>query len=535
MNGAKHRQTSVALIGCGASGMLFLHALATQRKEQLEKGNEDFVLPRVTCFERANEPGGCWRSPPEDEREFPHNLSCWYEDVWSNICKEGFEFADYTFQDHFETEVPTFLPRRILLDYLTKRTLTVDPDLYQLDPTKKPTADALHEMRFGTLVTSVSFDAETNTFRVSSVPFDPTASNAETPTPTVEHFDYCVWAAGIRGKPRIPRSMLHLFQTGSIFTDPANDEDMEDGEPAPFTGSILHSIQVSNPQFVGAVKGKRIMLIGDSSSAEDLSLQSLKWGAEKVYVLSRSGYRDCVYMGSWPGTKKDDGSFEPKVEVFLAMPYRVVGDGSTVMCCPLIWNPEQEMYEFDDEEDAIVLEKIDTVVFCTGYVPNNDFLSEDLRVEMDSCFWSAPEDFTMKHNALTPDLGEVEPNKELSLSGNIVPGIYRTLLMSNPRMMYLMDLNSEVPLLHLEAMAWLALAFITKVATVPTEEEMDEEIESQMIDEMNIAYLRWSMDRNYFNALDELGDEHWSDDPKDARTVELNKEITDYYTRIVAR
>ena len=328
-----------------------------------------------------------------------------------------------------------------------------------------------------------------------------------------------------------------MLQTG--FLGETDNEDVnEEGVPVPFRGSILHSIQMSSPDFVGAVQNKRIVIVGDSNSAEDLSLQSLKWGVEKVYILSRSGYRDCVYMGSWPGTKRDDGTVERKVEVHIGMPYRIVGDGHTVKCCPIIWNHEQEAYELDDDEDEIVLENIDSVIFCTGYVSNKGFLSPELRVETDrimSYTWSAPADFRMKENALTPDIGHVQPSAELSLSGNIIPGLYRTVLISNPKMMYLMDVNSELPVLQLEAFARLSLAYITKEAVLPNTEDMESEIQSQMMDEMNIAYLRWSMDRNFFDALDELGDDHWSDNYDDARSTELNREFMEYYCRIFAR
>ena len=558
------KRPTVSLIGCGVSGMFFLHAVASRHKQQIEQGREDVVLPSVVCFERADEPGGCWRSPPNKDKELPHNLSCWYDDVWSNTCKETFELPDYTFQDHFKSEVPTFLPRKPLLNYLVQRTLTADPDLYQQN-TAAPRSglDApLHEVRFGTAVTSVVFDKEKNGFTVTSTPMaipDGNMTDHDEQGPgdqqrksdrketkqeegaggdvRIENFDYCIWAAGLRGLPRLPRSLLKVLQTG--FLGETDNEDVnEEGVPVPFRGSILHSIQMSSPDFVGAVQNKRIVIVGDSNSAEDLSLQSLKWGVEKVYVLSRSGYRDCVYMGSWPGTKRDDGTVERKVEVHIGMPYRIVGDGHTVKCCPIIWNHEQEAYELDDDEDEIVLENIDSVIFCTGYVSNKGFLSPELRVETDrimSYTWSAPADFRMKENALTPDIGHVQPSAELSLSGNIIPGLYRTVLISNPKMMYLMDVNSELPVLQLEAFARLSLAYITKEAVLPNTEDMESEIQSQMMDEMNIAYLRWSMDRNFFDALDELGDDHWSDNYDDARSTELNREFMEYYCRIFAR
>ncbi len=55
---------SVAIIGCGPSGMFFQHALALRRKKLQEEGNLAAVesLPHVTCFERGSGPGGVWRA-----------------------------------------------------------------------------------------------------------------------------------------------------------------------------------------------------------------------------------------------------------------------------------------------------------------------------------------------------------------------------------------------------------------------------------------------------------------------------------------
>ena len=59
-----NRPPSVALIGCGPSGMLFLHALAARRAKLEREGNAEAIaaLPVVTCFERAPGPGGVWRA-----------------------------------------------------------------------------------------------------------------------------------------------------------------------------------------------------------------------------------------------------------------------------------------------------------------------------------------------------------------------------------------------------------------------------------------------------------------------------------------
>mmetsp|Transcript_18887 Transcript_18887/g.21061 ORF Transcript_18887/g.21061 Transcript_18887/m.21061 type:complete len:628 (+) Transcript_18887:44-1927(+) len=521
----KQKRKRVALIGCGASGMCFLNALMTRKKRGDDVNN---LLPFVTCFERASEPGGCWRGVNSDARDEPQNLACWYNDVWSNVAKECFEFADYTYHDHFGQSVPTFLPRKDLFQYFKQRTLSQDAAL--LDKGKHE----LHEIRFGTIVVNVSYNETCKVFMLATASFDPKADKKHKYNPTmVEEYDYCIWAAGIRGKPRIPRSLLTLLRSGINMLD----KDICD---TPFAGTILHSIHARSPdRLLPAVSRKRVVLIGDSDSAVDLSLHAVKLGASKVFVLSRSGYGACCYMGSWPCSKSaESGEDESAVEVHVAMPFRLIDNGKSIECGPVIWNHEEEVYQLEEEEDPILIKNVDTVIFCTGYVPNTEFLSESLRVNAEDLFtlcWSAPEDFTMRENPLTPDLGEVVPSHNLGFSGNLIPGMHRSVLISNPKMMYIMDINSDYPLLQLESEAWMCLAFCTGDMDFPAQEIIDEERQNQMLEEMNIAYLRWSVDPNYFEALYDLGDDHWTDNYDDTRTIQINEEYLGYYVGLIAR
>jgi Flavin-binding monooxygenase-like len=518
------RRPRVALIGCGASGMCFLHALAT-RYNRGDDEVDDTVLPYVTCLEQAAEPGGCWRTVPTDQRNLPYNQACWYDDVWSNVLKECFEFPDYTFQDHFPVSVPTFLPRKELMEYFRKRCLQADPHL--LDAGRHH----LHEIRYNTVVTSVTFEEFTGVFTVVSSPClsDQHQSNAPEST-IVEEYDYCVWAAGIRCKPRIPRNLLNLLRKGQSLLD-------YDAPPdTPFAGTILHSIHAT--EFSSSVIDKCVVLVGDSDSAADVALRAVKLGASKVIILSRSGYGGCLFMGSWPSRVTANGSSESIVQIHVAVPCRVVDAGRSIECSPVVWSHEDEAYIVDETRENVIVENVDTVIFCTGYVPSTDFLSEDLRLHSEDVFswtWSVPEDFKMRENPLTPDLGEVTPTIDLGFSGNLIPGFYRSMLISNPKMMFIMDINSEYPLLHLEAEAWLSLALCTGDLRVPPKEVIEEEIQQQMLEEMNIAFLRWSMDSNYFEAMFDLGENHWSDDYDDPRTIQINEEFLAYHLGLIAR
>jgi len=41
-----------------------------------------------------------------------------YQGLWSNGPKEGLEYPDYTFDEHFGKPISSYLPRQVLYDYL---------------------------------------------------------------------------------------------------------------------------------------------------------------------------------------------------------------------------------------------------------------------------------------------------------------------------------------------------------------------------------------------------------------------------------
>ena len=129
---SEEKSPSVALIGCGPGGMFFLHALATKRNEMAKNNDIDGMrkLPTVKCFEASNTPGGSWCP------ETTANAPIMYKNLWSNIPKETVEFPDYTFEQHFKKEVPTYLPRSDLLQYIIERSRSVDPDIFKASDAK---------------------------------------------------------------------------------------------------------------------------------------------------------------------------------------------------------------------------------------------------------------------------------------------------------------------------------------------------------------------------------------------------------------
>ena len=101
----------------------------------------------------------------------------------------------------------------------------------------------------------------------------------------------------------------------------------------------------------------------------------------------------------------------------------------------------------------------------------------------------------------------------------MVIGIYRTLLMSNPNMMFISQFSSA-PLFEIDVYAWICLGYITGDIETPSEEEMAKRNAEQIHAEMDVPNLRYMMDGSYYQRLNEFCSEnadHWLniyDDPK---------------------
>ena len=265
--------------------MFFLHALATKRKQLEQAGDIDALmnLPIVTVFEKSASPGGVWRS----DRNFDNNKNenCqqhtgdtdestnMYEGLWINGHKDGMELFDYTFEDHFKTPQPVYLPRQQILEYMMAR-VTKHGAIFQ-------------DVLFNTAVQSVTYDDALEQFVIVSRDKEGMIST--------RHFDKCIWASGLNGKPKIPKDVTNKLGDfkGQVVHSSAMDK---------LVGSSSLSADGKNKN---AVEGKRILLIGDSYSAEDLALQCIKLGAEKLLMTSRKSVGSATYMGSWPDDKDE--------------------------------------------------------------------------------------------------------------------------------------------------------------------------------------------------------------------------------------
>ena len=96
----------VAVIGAGPSGLAQLHAFQVAAKSGKK-------IPEIVCFEKQRNWGGLWnydwRTGVDENGEPCHNSM--YRYLWSNGPKEGLEFADYSFEEHFGKQIASFPPR----------------------------------------------------------------------------------------------------------------------------------------------------------------------------------------------------------------------------------------------------------------------------------------------------------------------------------------------------------------------------------------------------------------------------------------
>ena len=103
----------VAVIGAGPSGLAVLRAFQTA------KANGD-EIPEIVCFEKQDNWGGLWnytwRTGLDQYGEAVHGSM--YRYLWSNGPKEGLEFADYSFEEHFGKQIASYPPRSVLFDYI---------------------------------------------------------------------------------------------------------------------------------------------------------------------------------------------------------------------------------------------------------------------------------------------------------------------------------------------------------------------------------------------------------------------------------
>ena len=239
--------TKIALIGTGPCGLSFLRSL-----HQAEKNGDS--IPEVVAFEKQADWGGLWNytwrtGSDQFGDPIPNSM---YRYLWSNGPKECLEFADYSFDEHFQKPIPSFPPREVLQNYILGRAEKSDVKKY---------------VKFNTTVSSVVDNGNG---------FDITYTNKKDNTVHTDSFDKLIVATGHFSVPYIPEY-----------------EGMNS-----FPGRIMHSHDFRDAE---EFRNKNVVVLGSSYSAEDVALQCYKYGAKTVTI----GYRNNPMGFNWPEGMKE--------------------------------------------------------------------------------------------------------------------------------------------------------------------------------------------------------------------------------------
>lgn len=246
----------VAILGAGPSGLAQLRAF------QFAQSNGDDI-PEIVCYEKQSDWGGLWnytwRTGVDQYGEPVHGSM--YRYLWSNGPKEGLEFADYSFEEHFGKQIASYPPRAVLFDYIKGRV---------------EKAGVRDWIKFETAVKHVSYENGKFHVTVRDLPSD---------RMTTEEFDHVICCTGHFSTPNVPQ--FDGFEK--------------------FPGRILHA-----HDFRDAVefKGQDILIIGTSYSAEDIGSQCWKYGAKSITVSHRTAAMGYDWPDNWaevPLLTKVDG------------------------------------------------------------------------------------------------------------------------------------------------------------------------------------------------------------------------------------
>ncbi len=235
----------ICVIGAGPSGLAQLRAF----KSAAETGAD---IPEIVCYEKQPDWGGLWRytwRTGVDEYGNPCHGSM-YRYLWSNGPKEGLEFADYTFEEHFGKPIASYPPRAVLFDYIEGRVKQ---------------AGVRDWIKFDTIVRDV---------RAVPDGFEVTARDSVADTETREIFDHVIVATGHFSVPNVPH--YPGFES--------------------FNGRILHAHDFRDAR---EFEGKDILILGTSYSAEDIGSQCWKYGCKSVTVAHRTAPMGYDWPDNW--------------------------------------------------------------------------------------------------------------------------------------------------------------------------------------------------------------------------------------------
>ena len=237
----------VAVIGAGPSGLAQLRAFQSAAQNGAE-------IPEVVCFEKQDNWGGLWnytwRTGLDEYGEPVHGSM--YRYLWSNGPKEGLEFADYSFEEHFGKQIASYPPRAVLFDYIEGRV-------------KK--ANVRPWIRFSTPARHVAYVDKTGMF-------DVTVHDLKNDEIYTETFDNVIVASGHFSTPNVPK--FDGFDT--------------------FNGRVLHAHDFRDAR---EFADKDVLIIGTSYSAEDIGSQCWKYGCKSVTVSHRTAAMGFDWPENW--------------------------------------------------------------------------------------------------------------------------------------------------------------------------------------------------------------------------------------------
>jgi len=248
----------VAVIGAGPSGLAQLRAFQSAAQQGAE-------IPEVICFEKQSDWGGLWNytwRTGVDENGEPVHCSM-YRYLWTNGPKEGLEFADYSFEEHFGKQIASYPPRAVMVDYIEGRVNK---------------AGVRDWIRFSSVIRWVEYDADAGDFTI-------TVHDMENDRVYKERFDHVICASGHFSSPNVPEY-------------PGFEQ---------FNGRIVHAHDFRDAR---EFEGKDVLLVGSSYSAEDIGSQCWKYGAKTVTTSYRSAPMGFKWPDNWeekPALEKLEG------------------------------------------------------------------------------------------------------------------------------------------------------------------------------------------------------------------------------------
>ena len=289
-----HRAVSrVAILGAGPCGLSLMRTLSIA-----EASGES--IPEIVCFEKQSDWGGMWnytwRTGLDENGEPVHGSM--YRHLFSNVPKEYHEFSDYSYDLHFKKPVPSYLSREQVRDYFLRRA---------------EKSNIRRFIQFNTSIKYVDYNAQEGKFSVRVMDLISKKNR-------IENFDFVVVATGHCSVPNVPSF---------------------DGISS-FPGRIIHSHDFRE---ASEFKGQRILVIGGGLSAEDVALQTYKFGAKSITI----SYRTKPLGFKWPKEIEE---------------------------LPLLTRIDGRIVYFSDGNRR----EFDCIIFCTGYQHHFSFMADHLRL-----------------------------------------------------------------------------------------------------------------------------------------------------------